>query len=412
MQNERRPILNSLMRWFLFTMVLANTASHMHMTLMPLYLRELGASVGQVGLAFTIAAVVPLALQILGGWISDSLGRLRTIALGSVGGTLSYIALVLAPSWEWVLLALGLGAIARSMVGPSFGAFIAEQSDEANRGKAFGISEGIFMLVAVIGPPLGGVLADRYGFKLMFQVAGLMYGSAAVLRFWMAHQVRHSSEAEPRALSLRSLRASLGTMLGMALAGGLVTWILITDGVRDVAGTLSFDLLPVYLEDVGGVSVEGVGWLTSIFGIAMMAVTLPSGWLADRRGERVSIAIGFAVQSLALFVMIAARGFFGYAVSWAMFGVGMGLMNPAYNSLVSKAIPERLRGTAFGLLQTSIGLFSLPAPYIGAQLWERVRPETPFMLTALGLLAAVLPAWLKFKPEQEMPLPQESAEAA
>jgi predicted MFS family arabinose efflux permease len=151
------------------------------------------------------------------------------------------------------------------------------------------------MLVAVIGPPLGGILADRYGFKLMFLAAGLLYGSAAVLRFWMANQVRRTSEASPQALSLRSLRASLGTMFGLALAGGLVTWILVTDGVRDVAGTLSFDLLPLYLQEEGGMSVENVGWLTSIFGVAVMAVTLPSGWLADRR-ERTSIAAGLSCR--------------------------------------------------------------------------------------------------------------------
>jgi hypothetical protein len=90
----------------------------------------------------------------------------------------------------------------------------------------------------------------------------------------------------------------------------------------------------------------------------------------------------------------------------------MGLMNPAYNSLVSKAIPERLRGTAFGLLQTSVGLFSLPAPYIGAQLWERLSPQTPFLITAGGLLLAVLPVWLRFRLRPAAAPVQESAEPA
>ena len=47
------------MRWFLFTMVLANIASHMHMALMPLYLRELGASVGQGGVGVEAAGLAP-----------------------------------------------------------------------------------------------------------------------------------------------------------------------------------------------------------------------------------------------------------------------------------------------------------------------------------------------------------------
>jgi MFS family permease len=72
-------------------------------------------------------------------------------------------------------------------------------------------------------------------------------------------------------------------------------------------------------------------------------------------------------------------------------------MSPAYNSLTSKAIPERYRGTAFGLIGTSLGLFSLPAPAIGAQLWERVSPRFPFQLMAGVAAFIVVPVWLKFK---------------
>jgi MFS family permease len=75
---------------------------------------------------------VPLFLQIFGGWVSDSLGRLRAIAIGSVFGVLGYIPLLLADTWQWLLLATWLlvrgGAF---IVGPSFDAFIAEHSSGA-----------------------------------------------------------------------------------------------------------------------------------------------------------------------------------------------------------------------------------------------------------------------------------------
>jgi MFS family permease len=57
---------------FMGTMILANTASHMHQALMPLFLQELGANVGQVGLFFTLGAIAPLLFQIFGGWLSDA----------------------------------------------------------------------------------------------------------------------------------------------------------------------------------------------------------------------------------------------------------------------------------------------------------------------------------------------------
>ena len=50
-----------------------------------------------------------------------------------------------------------------------------------------------------------------------------------------------------------------------------------------------------------------------------------------------------------------------------------------------------------GVFSSSIGLVSLPAPYIGAFLWENIRPSFPFYITAFVALATIIPTWLFFK---------------
>jgi MFS family permease len=191
-------------------------------------------------------------------------------------------------------------------------------------------------------------------------------------------------------------------MFGMIMAGGLITWVLLTDGVRDVAFSMSFTLVPIYLNDIGGMSIQQIGWLESIFGIFMMLITIPAGWLADRKGDRVPIVMGFILEFLAMMAFIRVSDFIGYAAAWALFGLGVGMMSPAYQSLISKAVPEKMRGTAFGLFQTSLGVVSLPAPWIGAQLWERVSPRFTFTLTAWAGLLSIIPVWFKFKlPDNE-----------
>lgn len=395
--SKRTPLLNQTMVVFLVAMVLANISSHMYEPLLPLYLKSLNASVVQVGLFFTLSQIIPLVLQILGGWISDTLGRLRSIAFGSVAGVLSYVAMILSPTWQWVLLGEGLASTTRSLVGPSFGAFIAEQSSEESRARVFGISETIFMVVAVIGPPLGGWLADTYGFQVMLLCAAGLYTLATVIRVLMARVAARKQEANPEKLSLDGLKIKLGAMLGLVLAGGLITWILVTDGVQDIAYSLSFNLLPVYLNDFGGLSIQQIGWLESIFGVFMMLITVPAGMLADRKGERLGIAVGFFLQFLALMVFIRVSTFWGFAFAWALLGLGMGMMSPAFQSVISKAVPAHMRGTAFGLFSTSLGVVSLPAPLIGAKLWQRVGPKFPFMLTGWLALIAIIPVWFKFK---------------
>lgn len=401
-QAKAAPLLTRKLLLFMVAMVLANTGGNMYGPLLPLYLKELNASVIQIGLFFTLSQIIPLALQILGGWISDSLGRLRSIAMGSVAGVFSYLGLILAPTWQWLLVGEGLSSITRSLVGPSFSAFIAEESAEENRARVFGITESIFMVVAVIGPPLGGWLADTYGFRFMLGVAGGLYLIATVIRIGMARGAAQAKEENPQKLSMVRLKHDLGLMMGMIMAGGLITWILLTDGVRDVAFSMSFTLVPIYLQDLGGMSIQQIGWLESIFGIFMMLITIPAGWLADRKGDRVPIVLGFLLEFAAMMTFIRVSEFIGYAIAWALFGLGVGLMSPAYQSLISKAVPEKMRGTAFGLFQTSLGVVSLPAPWIGAQLWERVSPRFTFTLTAWAGLLAIIPVWFKFKlPEKE-----------
>jgi MFS family permease len=384
---------------FLVAMIFANIGGSMYQPLLPLYVKDLGASIRQIGLFFTLAQIVPLFLQILGGWISDSLGRLRAIAIGSVFGVIGFIPLVIADRWEWLLVAMAVGSIARALVGPSFDAFIAEHSSEENRGKVFGLSQAIFMIVSVVGPPLGGWLAGSYGFRLMLLVAGVLYFIAMLMRLGMAREAAKGTVSSDQKLSFNSLKLNLRTMFGMIVSGGLITWILLTDGLRDVSFQFSENLFPVYMQEFGGLSLQQIGWVTSAFGVCMMLVTIPGGWLSDKSGERVGIATGMFLLGSSLLILISIpQGIqWLYYVGWGVAGMGAGIMTPAYQSLISKAVPAHMRGTAFGLFGTSLGLVSLPAPWIGAQLWDRVSPQFPFLVTAIILLLAVIPIWLKFK---------------
>lgn len=395
----KQPLLTPLLLLFLLAMILANIGGNMYGGLLPLYLQKLGASVTQVGLFFTISQIIPLALQILGGWVSDSLGRLRAIAIGSVAGIFTYVFLLIAPSWEWALLAMATGSITGSLIGPSFDAFVAEQSSEQNRARVFGLTQSLFAIVSVVGPVLGGFLAERFGFKSMLLVAGAFYLLATALRVSMARRAASSGgkESAPQKLSLQSLKDNLGTMLGLLLSGGVITWILITDGVRDISFALSFNFMPIYQQEIGGLTLTQIGILNSVFGLFTMLTFIPGGWLADKKGERIGIVSGFALLFVALQLFIRSTNFWVFAIAWAAAGIGVGIMSPAYQSLISKSVPEKVRGTAFGLFSTSLGLVSLPAPAIGAILWDKIGPWFPFAVTAWVSLISVIPAWWKFK---------------
>ena len=393
----KKPLLNTNLRWFLVGMIAANIAGQMAYSLLPVYLTEMGATVGQVGLVFTVASLVPTTLQILGGWLSDTIGRLRAIALGSTISVLGYIIFFISPSWEWVMLGLCVEYISNAVVGPSFSAYIAEQSEESQRGRIFGLTGSLYMTVTVIGPALSGFIAYRLGFRPMLLVALIFYATATLLRVWMALAERFAPLKAATKPTWHGLKLQTGAMFGLLVAGGILTWIWVTDAVGDTTFSLIYQLYPIYMKDIGGMNVEQIGLLNAGWGTAVILAGFVAGWLADHTSERLAIAGGFLVEAVGLVLLIQARDFWSFLAAMLIFGLGSGSLMPAYQSLISKVVPEDKRGLAYGLFGTSLGLLSLPFPWIGAQLWERFGPQTPFWFTVVACLISIPIAWFKFR---------------
>lgn len=395
---KKAPLITQTLAILLFSMIVANIGGQMYGPLLPLYVQELGADMGQIGIFFTLSMIAPLLFQILGGWLSDAIGRVQAIAIGSLAGLTGYIVFVIAPSWGWLLLAMIGLAMASSFVGPSFNALVAEESSEASRGKVFGIVQSLFLIVGVIGAPLGGFLADRYGFRMMFIVAAGLYGLATIVRLSMARKLRKIQVGEPApAPSFAHLKTSLVSIFGLLTAGGIVTWIFLADGVGDVTFSMVGNLFPLYMNNIMGISMTQLGVLGAISSVTTMVFTVPGGMLADRYGERVGIVTGNLLVAVALYTMLNTQGFAWFVAAWALLGIGQALFGPAYNSLISKAVPQKLRGTAFGLFSTSLGLISLPSPYIGVMLWENFGPKVPFYVPLTAMLLMLPIIWIKFR---------------
>jgi MFS family permease len=397
MELKKAPLLTNTLIILLFSMIVANIGGQMYGPLLPLYVQELGADMNQIGIFFTLSMVAPLLFQILGGWLSDAIGRAQAMAIGSIAGLAGYLVFALAPSWQWLLLAMVGLSMAGSFVGPSFQALVAEESREESRGKVFGIVQGLFLITGVVGAPLGGYLADSFGFRPMFLIATALYAMATFIRIFMARKIRLAQAAPAEKPSFAHLKTSMTAIFALLTAGGIVTWIFIVDGVGDVTFSLIGNLFPLYLNNIAGISMTELGILGAIASVASMIFMMAGGALSDKYGERVGIVGGNILIAGAIVVMLEAQSFPVFIVAWALLGIGQALTGPAYSSLISKAVPNKLRGTAFGLFSTSLGIISLPAPYIGVLLWETFGPKVPFYIPLVAMILMLPIVWFKFR---------------
>ncbi len=382
---------------FLIGLTFAEATRAMTAVQIPVFLREIGASVSQVGLFFTLAMIVPLVLGIFGGWISDSIGRLRAILFGSLAGILGYLPFAFAQRWEVTLIGPIILAVATALIQPSFRAYIADTCPTETRGRIFGLSKSFITAAWILTPPLGGYLAMNYGTRTMFLAAVFFYSIAAIIFMFLLRSEETKTTAPAEKPSLKSLRESFTQIFPIVLAGGLLTWIIVSEGIRVFASYLSFNLLPVYLNDIGLINKQGIGLIDGLHGIAWVLAAPIGGWLSDKSSERNSFMLGTAIFLSSFLIFILAEGFEIFALSWIIMGIGGALLDPAVNALIARGAPAHLRGVAYAVVPALIGLIALPAPWIGGQIWEATNPKIPFLATLLIGSLALIPAWFKLR---------------
>jgi MFS family permease len=378
--------------------------SDMYGLFLPLLMSEMGASVVDIGLVYTLSDIVPLALNIIGGWLSDRFGRLRTITWGNILRLLSFAVMFFANQWEWMILVFSLIGMGWALGGPSFAAFIADNTAEENRAKVYAVQHNVQNVINLSRYPLAGLIVARFSYKTMILVAAIFFIIGTIILAVlerMSQQKQHQSDIKSDNIPFKK---SFGLMIALVLAGGLFTWLFIIDHANDIFVGLSNTLSVIYFKDVVGVSVEQIGYLPTIGAIIAFFVTIPLGYWVDKKGENVGMGLAYFLLALHFAFPLIARNFLGLIPSALVYPFMMGLAVPASKSLISKAVPEEQRGIAFGLTLTSRGLVSLPSPYLGGLLWDRFNPRTPFLVTVIGCLGLSVLAFLKLKIPKEKEL--------
>ena len=153
-----------------------------------------------------------------------------------------------------------------------------------------------------------------------------------------------------------------------------------SDCASDIAFTVTSRFEPIYEADVIGLRPLQITWVISSFSVVRMLVLPLGGAFADRLGERAGLCLGHLLCGIGAVLFLLGAEFADFVAVSALYGTGSALFSPAYQSLVSKEVPAKVRGTAYGLISTSLGIASLPAPYVGGLMWERFGPRAPFFL--------------------------------
>ena len=373
----------------LYSTILANISTSMMQPFMPLYILALGGTVAQVGLFFTVGSLSTAVLRPLGGWFSDSIGRVQAVAIGGVFSFAGFLIYALSPNWQTLMVGTVVISGGRSIIGSSFQSFIAESAPEGQTAQTFGLVNGIFTSCRIIGPVLAGWLIARYELWSIFGVGAVFGGVAMVLRILPARGrpfAWHNVQLRELGHGLHKLAIAVG-------AGGLLTWLFITDSLRDM-GIQSYDHLHTVLLETRGIGEPEIGTIFSFSAVIYLLVSLFGARLVDRWGPVRALAASGFLQAGALLVLVMAPERPIFWLFALLSAVALGLGDPAFDTFLAQSTSAKTLGLTFGLFSSAISILSTPMPYLGSLLWDGVWFGAPFVMGALFLTLAGVLTWV------------------
>lgn len=361
-------------------------AEELWLAFVPKYLAALGAGGGLIGLFASTRDLLDGLYQYPGGWLTDRLGRKRTLLLLTALAVLGYLVYACAHGVAMVFAGLFLVMAWKAGAFPATFAVIGDALPPGRRAIAFAVQSILVRVPRILGAPLGGALLLELGVVAGMRVAlslSIVLGAIVLV----AQQRGFESDS---ATLLHDRQASFATVWrGMAPP---LKRLLLADCLVRIGEGVATSFIVLYVTGPAGMSVARFGVLYAIQQAVSVLLYLPMGKLSDATGRRPLVTATFVFFAAFPLAVRLSHSFPALVLAFVIGGLKeMG--EPARKSLiVDLSEPER-RGRAVGVYYTIRNLLVVPAGIAGGMLWQRspaLPLEVAFLICAAGTLVYAL----------------------
>jgi MFS family permease len=350
---RRRPPIN--LNNLLATLFV--TTWNVTLPLVPVYVAAQGARPFIIGLIVSSNTLMPLLLALPMGIAADRLSTRWITRISAAVMVASYVLVVASESLE--LLVVALTAVGVADVGLIVAAqtYVAKMSTDRDRDRNFSQFAAWVSVGSLIGPILGGVLADQWGFRAAFWCS-LSLAAVVFALSWLlaAPKPPHGTAAEMAHADAPSLRD-----VGALVRDPGVGFVLLTSGLLIVATSVRHSFFPLYLKTLG-MSTTLIGVILSCYSLFQIAAR-PVMEHAIRRLRHVGVlAAALATVITGIAVTPWLSSFWPLVFAFSLVGVGTGFTQPLTMSLISGRATAGTRGLAIGLRQVVNQIAQITGP--------------------------------------------------
>ena len=356
----------------------------------PFYFRALGVVniednvlwVGWSSAAFCVSMAVTAPLW---GLIADRYGRKLMVIRSMIGGSvvLGLMGFATRP-WHLVILRIFQGIFTGTV--PASITLVSSVTPSANLGISLGLLQTGLLLGSSVGPLIGGIISDKYGFRIPCVLAFFLLFIGAILVIFGA--------TEKFALSPKNREHGFKYIRNIFHTKGFKI-ILFLYFFLYVMHYMIFPILPLFIEHLSGVTTKSAS-LTGIFvavtGFLAGISSVIFGRLGDKIGTKSILIFSLVAAGLISIPQAFANNLLVLFIERCLFGLAFGGILPSVHIIVSRIIPKEKVGGAYGLTASVICLGIGTGPLVGGYMASIMGLRAPF--AALGILALIIAVFI------------------
>jgi MFS family permease len=336
----------------------------------------------EVGVLFGLIAIAGMLGRMLGGALTDRLGRKWMVIFGLTISGLSSLAIGAAGTFELLFAVMLFVGLVASIGGPAQGAMIADILPEEKRTSGFGIFRVIANISWVCGPVLGGLLVTR-SYTPLFIADAVASTITASIVFLAIQETRPASrEDKPEQTMAQTFVGYRDVLKDVTFMLFIGVCVFMTIGYLQIYTTLS-----VYLRDIHGVAERAYGWLMSMNAATVVLLQISISRQVEKHRPMIMMALGAFLYAVGLGMYGFTSSYVPFVIAMLVITVGEMVVMPTMQALVAKMAPEDMRGRYMAIWGLGWSIPSAVGPFLAGLVMDNTDPR--WVWYAAGLLCLI-----------------------
>ncbi|VBB09046.1 tetracycline resistance protein teta/multidrug resistance protein mdtg [Lucifera butyrica] len=378
---------NLMVCWFC-VLVISSGGSQLA-PILPLYVEHLGINnIARIeqwsGIAFGVTFISLAIFSPIWGSYADKYGRKPMLLRASLSLTVIMFCMGFAYNvYQFIFLRMLQGALSGFIAAAI--TLVATQTPMSRAGWALGIISTASVGGTLLGPLVGGFLAETLGLRSVFLSTGVLDLIAFIATYYYINE--NFTAAEKKTLNFNQIWKTIpnhGFFIALCITTFVVQFALMS--IEPIITVYISQLVPqsTHIALISGIVFSASG-LASVFAAPRL------GRLSDKIGPPKIILVGLIVSGIIFFPQAFVGTAWQLGILRFLLGLATAGLLPAINTLVKRSVPDSIVGRVFGYTQSAQFLGVFGGSLVGGQVASLFGIHYVFFLTgALMLLSALL----------------------